>query len=120
MDQAIVDALNELLVAERAGVETLSLLKRQNPALEPDLARIERDEAWSCTGLDRSIRALGAVASQAKGNFAAKVQGLPSFTEKLQLLARGQGWVVERLDLLLEMALHPDVKSFLRDMKVVH
>ena len=120
MDQAIVDALNELLVAERAGVETLSLLKRQNPALEPDMARIESDEVWSCAGLDRSIRALEGVASRVKGDFSAKVQSQPSLKNKLQLLAQGQGWVVKRVDSLLEMALPPDVTSFLSDMKVVH
>lgn len=120
MGQEIIDALNELLAAERAGVETLSLLKSQNPNLEPDLARIERDEAWSCSGLDRSIRSLGGVASKARGDFAAKVQSQPSLAEKLHLLARGQGWVVKRLDSLLGTALPPDVISFLQDMKAVH
>lgn len=120
MEQEIIDSLNELLVAERAGVETLSLLKSQNPNFEPDMARIEKDEAWSCSGLNRAIRSLGGVASQTKGDFADKVQSQPSFVEKLQLLARGQAWVVKRLDLLLAQSLPSDVTTFLQDMKAVH
>ncbi|MBI4288968.1 MAG: hypothetical protein HY671_11135 [Chloroflexi bacterium] len=120
MDAATVDALNELLAAERAGVETLGLLRREYRDLEHKFAQIEKDEARSCTGLARSIRALGGVMSQERGDFAAKVQGQTSLKNKLQLLARGQGWVVKRLDVLLNKELPAEVTDFLQNMKVVH
>lgn len=120
MDKATVDALNELMAAERAGMETLILLKGQYRDMEQKLAEIEKDEAWSCSGLNRCIVTLGGVATQDKGDFAAKVQSQPSLTARLQLLARGQGWVVKRLESLAGKDLPLDVTSFLSEMKAVH
>ena len=117
-----VDGLNELLEAERAGVETLSRLlpEAHTPEMKKLFAQVRDDEAWSCAGLARSIKTLGGVMSEKKGDFAEKVMSEPTLAARLRLLNRGQGWVVKRLDGLLGETLPASVSDFLRDMKTRH
>lgn len=122
MSSQVVAALNQLLEAERAGVETLAALKAQHPdsALGPGLDRLHKDEAWSCAGLARSAEAYGGPVSGATGDFAAKVLALPTLAQRLELLIRGQQWVVRKVDALLETEVEAGTVSFLREMKEVH
>ena len=117
-----VDRLNELLEAERAGVDTLSRLLPE--ALSPEMRAlfegVRNDEAWACAGLVRSIETLGGVASGKRGDFADKVMREPTLASQLRFLNRGQGWVVKRLDGLLGDALPPSVTAFLDEMKARH
>ena len=118
----VVDRLNELLEAERAGVEALS--RRCPEARSPEMRilfeAVRSDEAWSCAGLARSIKTLGGVMSEKKGDFADKVASEPTLAARLQLLNRGQGWVVKRIDGLLGETLVESVSEFLQEMKVRH
>ncbi|MBI3624609.1 MAG: hypothetical protein HY215_00400 [Candidatus Rokubacteria bacterium] len=117
-----VDRLNELLEAERAGVETLSRLfpEARTPEMKKLFGQVRDDEAWSCAGLARSIKTLGGVMSEKKGDFADKVMGEPTLAARLRLLNRGQGWVVKRLDALLGETLPASISDFLREMKKRH
>ncbi len=117
-----VDRLNELLEAERAGVETLSRLfpEARSPEMRKLFEEVRNDEAWSCAGLARSIKTLGGVMSEKKGNFAEKVMSEPTLAARLRLLNRGQGWVVKRLDGLLGETLVGFVSEFLEEMKTRH
>lgn len=117
-----IDRLNELLEAERAGVDTLSRLFPEARGLEMQtlFEAVRDDEAWSCAGLVRSIRTLGGTVSEKKGDFAEKVMREPTLAARLQLLNRGQGWVVKRLDGLLGEALPASVVGFLDEMKTRH
>ena len=83
-----VDRLNELLEAERAGVETLSRLfpEARTPEMRELFEQVRDDEAWSCAGLARSIKTLGAVMSEKKGDFAEKVMAEPTLAARLKLL----------------------------------
>jgi len=118
----IVDRLNELLEAERAGVETLSRLfaEARTPEILKLFEQVRDDEAWSCAGLARSIKTLGGVLSEKKGDFAEKVMNEPTLAARLRLLNRGQGWVVKRLDGLLGETLPASVSEFLTEMKRRH
>jgi hypothetical protein len=117
-----IDRLNELLEAERAGVDTLSRLfpEARSPEMQKLLAEVRDDEAWSCAGLVRSITTLGGAISEKKGDFADKVMGEPTLAARLRLLNRGQGWVVKRLDVLLGEGLPAAVGGFLEEMKTRH
>ncbi len=117
-----VDRLNELLEAERAGVETLSRLlpEARTPEMKKLFEQVRDDEAWSCAGLARSIKTLGGVISEKKGDFAEKVMSEPTLAARLRLLNRGQGWVVKRLDALLGETLPASVSDFLKEMKSRH
>ena len=116
------DRLNELLEAERAGVDTLSRLfpEARGPEMRRLFERIRNDEAWSCAGLVRSIEAIGGSISDKKGDFADKVMGEPTLAARLRLLNRGQGWVVKRLDGLLGETLPLPVNGFAEEMKARH
>ena len=103
-----IDRLNELLEAERAGVETLSRLFPEE---------VRNDEAWSCAGLVRSIKTIGGTISEKKGDFAEKVMSEPTLAARLRFLNLGQGWVVKRLDGLLGETLPASVGGFLEEMK---
>lgn len=117
-----VERLNELLEAERAGVETLSRLvpEARGSEMQKLFEAVKSDEAWSCAGLVRCIRTLGGVMSENKGDFADKVMAEPTLVARLRFLNRGQGWVVKRLDGLLGEALPPSVGEFLGEMKTRH
>lgn len=117
-----VERLNELLEAERAGVDTLSRLIPEAPDAPAKrlFEEVRDDEAWSCAGLARAIRTLGGVMSEARGDFAAKVMAEPTLGARLALLNRGQGWVAKRLDGLIGEALPDEVTAFLVEMKRRH
>jgi hypothetical protein len=117
-----IDRLNELLEAERAGVDTLSRLfpEARGPEMQTLFEAVRDDEAWSCAGLVRSIKTMGGAVSDRKGDFAEKVMQEPTLAARLQLLNRGQGWVVKRLDGLLGETLPPSVRTFLDEMKTRH
>jgi len=117
-----VERLNELLEAERAGVETLSRLfpEARSPEMQGLFEGVRNDEAWSCAGLVRCIKTLGGVMSEKKGDFAEKVMSEPTLAARLRFLNRGQGWVVKRLDGLLGEALPSSVTGFLQEMKMRH
>ena len=117
-----IERLNELLEAERAGVDTLSRLfpEARGAAMRTLFEAIRDDEAWSCAGLVRSIEATGGTVSSKKGDFADKVMGEPTLAARLRLLNRGQGWVVKRIDGLLGEPLPAPVRAFLAEMKARH
>ncbi len=117
-----IDRLNELLEAERAGVETLSRLfpEARGAEMQTLFAAVRDDEAWSCAGLVRSIKTMGGAVSEKKGDFAEKVMREPTLAARLELLNRGQGWVVKRLDALVAEALPAPVIDFLEEMKTRH
>lgn len=117
-----IERLNELLEAERAGVETMCRLIEEavTPKMRKLFERLRDDEAWSCAGLASAIRRLGGKMSEKKGDFAEKVMRESSLPDRLRLLNRGQGWVVKRLDSLLEKELDEESRTFLRQMRAVH
>ena len=117
-----IDRLNELLEAERAGVETLSRLfpEARGTEMQTLFQGVRGDEAWSCAGLVRSIKTMGGAVSEKKGDFAEKIMREPTLAARLELLNRGQGWVVKRLDALVAEALPASVIDFLEEMKTRH
>jgi hypothetical protein len=117
-----VARLNELLAAERAGVETLSRLLplAPDPAARRLFEGVRDDEAWSCVGLAHAIREQGAEPTAEKGDFAAKVMAEPTLAAKLALLNRGQAWVRKRLDGLIAAGLSAASTEFLTEMRARH
>ena len=114
--------LNELLEAERAGVETLQALIKTVPKgyFRNHLTKIEADEAFSCAVLERAVRAAGGEPSRATGDFAAKVLSLDTLVDRLKLLSRGQMWVVKRLDAVAEDVTNPERRKELAEMRREH
>lgn len=118
----LVDLLNRLLEAEKAGVETLDYLLKAYPSegLETSFALVKEDEAWSCSGLIHSIQREGGTISKQVGDFTDKVKAMPSLKEKLALLNKGQAWVARKIDDALSYGMDTKTRDFLLEMKKKH
>jgi hypothetical protein len=121
-DEEIIARLNELLEAERAGVEAAAALQRADAKgiTDTELKKFGEDEASACAGLHRAILRYGGQPSMETGDFGRKVATLTTEGERLNLMARGQAWVVKRLDVLLGMPLDPETQAFLVEMREEH
>ncbi len=121
-DEEIIARLNELLEAERAGVEAATTLQRADAKgiTDTELKKFGEDEASACAGLHRAILRYGGQPSMETGDFGRKVATLTTEGERLNLMARGQAWVVKRLDGLLGMPLDPETQAFLVEMREEH
>ncbi len=121
-DEEIVTRLNELLEAERAGVEAAAVLQRANQKgiTDTELKKFAEDEASACAGLHQAILRYGGQPSGRAGDFGRKVAALKTEGERLSLMARGQAWVAKRLDALLGMPLDPETQAFLAEMREEH
>lgn len=121
-DEEIVRRLNELLEAERAGVEAAAVLQRtdRRGVTDAELKKFAEDEAAACAGLHRAIIRFGGTSSDRTGDFAYKVDALRTEGERLSLMARGQAWVVKRIDVLLGMPLDAETQAFLAEMREEH
>ncbi len=122
MSQEIIDRLNELLECERAGVEAaMGLATSQAPGFtHGELKKFAEDEGWACGGLRKSILRFGGTPSERTGGFAEKVLALADEGERVSLLARGQAWVVKRLEAILAKDLDAETRAFLVEMREQH
>jgi bacterioferritin (cytochrome b1) len=120
--QELIDLLNALLEAERAGVETANHLIKdyQIEELKAQYKQLKQDEAWSCAGLHKSIVREGGVPSMQVGDFIDKITALETLKDKLKLLIKGQAWVARKIDLAISYGAHSETEEFLREMKEKH
>lgn len=101
---SLSEDLNERLVvlleAERAGVVVAkNLLAQSGSEAEAELFKaVLQGEKEGCRTLGRAIRHLGFTGSGNVGAFVQKVMDLPGKRERLELLVRGQEWVVRKID----------------------
>jgi Domain of unknown function (DUF6306) len=118
----VVDRMQELLEAERAGVTCLGRMAENASDAERNalFVRFRNDEGRFCAGLHRLISARGAAPTTAVGTFAEKVRLLPTENDQVALLVRGQAWVVRRIDEIAPEALHPDELAFFAEMRDTH
>lgn len=95
----IIDFLNELLEAERAGARVaLDSARQAAPGALADLLQgIRHDEARWCAMLLKQIERLGGDPSPRMGAFHAKAMEIEDLEARLVFLNRGQGWVVRKL-----------------------
>jgi hypothetical protein len=90
------------------------------PAAGMVLRDVARDEARFCAMLTTQIRRLGGVPSLATGAFYDKVMALTDADQRLDLLNRGQGWVVRRLQEALPRIDDAALRADLQEMLDVH
>jgi 5,10-methenyltetrahydrofolate synthetase len=96
----LVELLNVLLEAERAGARVLAAFlddyQRDTPAWR-QLAAVQRDEAKNCVILSELVKKLGGTPSAATGDFLGKALAIEGRLARLQFLNRGQGWVARKI-----------------------
>lgn len=115
----IIDFLNELLEAERAGTRVALDSAREAGAgrFTDLLEHIRHDEARWCAMLLRHIARLGGQASPRMGAFHGKAMAVEGLEARLAFLNRGQGWVVRKLGEMIprlqDAALRIDLEQML-------
>lgn len=120
--QQLIDLLNSLLEAERAGVATANHLIEDHPSveLEAQYKQVKQDEAWSCAGLHQAIVREGGEPSKAVGAFIDKIKACSTLEEKLKLLNKGQSWVARKIDDAIAYGTQPETEAFLIEMRDKH
>jgi nitronate monooxygenase len=118
----LIDRMQELLEAERAGVKCLDVMADHAVNMEKKelFSLFRNDEGKFCAGLSRLLQARGAIPTKNVGAFADKVIALPTEAERVALLIKGQSWVVRKIDEIPPEEMNAEEKAFFADMREVH
>jgi nitronate monooxygenase len=100
MDSQLEAFLNLLGEAERAGGRILHELTEQASSLElrEMLKKVGHDEGYYAGELAAHVRRLGGTPSTRTGDFVEKVRAVADFRGRLDLLNRGQRWVIRKIE----------------------
>ncbi|HZO81369.1 MAG TPA: DUF6306 domain-containing protein [Candidatus Binataceae bacterium] len=122
MDAQLESFLNILGEAERAGGRVLHELtaEARSPELRELLKKTGHDEGYWAGELGAHVRRLGGAASNKTGDFVEKVRAVGDFRGKLELLNRGQRWVIRKIEENLPTISDPDLRGFLAVMAKGH
>jgi Domain of unknown function (DUF6306) len=118
----VLNTLNELLEAERAGARVAMETGREiaSPELAALVEDIHKDEVRWCGMLMRTIKSLDAAPSSATGAFWGKAMAIPDLDDRLKFLNRGQAWVVRKLQALIPLIDDATVRADLNSMLQAH
>jgi len=122
MDTGLESFLNSLGEAERAGGRVLHELTEQAQSLDLRelLKKVGHDEGYYAGELAAHVRRLGGTPSTRTGDFVEKVRAVAEFRGKLELLNRGQRWVVRKIGEQMGAIGDERLKAFLRVMADGH
>src|SRR6516162_7120571 len=122
MEKQLEDFLNLLGEAERAGGRVLHELTGEARSLElrEMLKKVAHDEGYYAGELAAHVRRLGGTPSNKTGDFVEKVRAVGDFKGKLELLNRGQRWVIRKIDESLPSINDLQLQAFLRVMAKGH
>ena len=100
MDSQLEGFLNSLAEAERAGGRVLHELTElaQSLELREMLKKVGHDEGYYAGELAAHVRRIGGSPSTKTGDFVEKVREVGDFRGKLELLNRGQRWVIRKIE----------------------
>ncbi len=122
MDKQLVEFLNTLGEAERAGGRVLHELEEQATSLEMKelLRKTGHDEGYYAGQIGLHVRRLGGEPSTATGDFVDKVRALSDLKSKIELLNRGQRWVIRKIEERLPSLTDDKLRAFLLIMAKGH
>jgi len=122
MDSQLEGFLNSLAEAERAGGRVLHELTALAHSLElrEMLKKVGHDEGYYAGELAAHVRRLGGNPSTKTGDFVEKVRAVGDFRAKLELLNRGQRWVIRRIEENVATADDAPLRAFLVVMAQGH
>ena len=118
----VLELLNELLAAERAGTRVARESRRDCATAEERdlLSGIFADEANWCRVLTTAIAALGGTPTGETGDFHRRAMAIADLGERLRFLNRGQGWVAKRLGTMIPRLAEGELRSQLIAMRENH
>jgi nitronate monooxygenase len=122
MDSQLEGFLNSLAEAERAGGRVLHELTElaQSLELREMLKKVGHDEGYYAGELAAHVRRLGGSPSTRTGDFVEKVRAVEDFRGKLELLNRGQRWVIRKIEENVPSVGDAQLKAFLVVMAEGH
>ncbi|HUY17692.1 MAG TPA: DUF6306 domain-containing protein [Candidatus Binataceae bacterium] len=122
MDTELEAFLNLMGEAERAGGRVLHELTAMagSAELRELLKKVGHDEGYYAGELAAHVRRLGGRPSNRTGDFVEKVRALPDLRAKLELLNRGQRWVVRKINEQVPLLADENLKGFLVVMAAGH
>ncbi len=122
MDSDLESFLNSLGEAERAGGRILHELTDQAQSLElrEMLKKVGHDEGYYAGELAAHVRRLGGAPSNKTGDFVEKVRAVGNLKGKLELLNRGQRWVVRKIGDQVGTIADAHLRAFLKVMADGH
>lgn len=122
MDVQLEGLLNILGEAERAGGRVLHELTglARSPMLKELLKKVGHDEGYYAGELSAHVRRLGGNPSNKTGDFVEKVRAVEDFRAKLELLNRGQRWVIRKIEESLANVRDAELHAFLALMAKGH
>jgi hypothetical protein len=122
METQLETFLNMMGEAERAGGRVLHELTDQAHSLElrEMLRKVGHDEGYYAGELSAHVRRLGGSPSNKTGDFVEKVRAVPDFKGRLELLNRGQRWVIRKINEQLPSIHDEPLSAFLRVMAEGH
>jgi nitronate monooxygenase len=122
MDAQLETFLNSLGEAERAGGRILHELTAAATSLELRelLKKVGHDEGYYAGELSAHVRRLGGTPSTRTGDFVEKVRAVGDFRGKLELLNRGQRWVIRKIDEQIPSLRDAHLRAFLVVMAQGH
>src|SRR5580704_5608437 len=122
MDTQLEGLLNTLGEAERAGGRVLHELTElaKAPELRELLKKVGHDEGYYAGELAAQVRRLGGAPSNKTGDFVEKVRAVSDLRGKLELLNRGQRWVIRKIEENLPTLADADLHAFLELMAKGH
>ena len=114
--------LNELLEAERAGVEASAAYRANagDATVSELMEKIEEDGARFCLALADLITRLDGSPSPSTGHFYKRALAVESLGDRIALLSRGQGWAVARICEALPRIRDDEVQGRLEEMANAH
>ena len=122
MESQLEGFLNLLGEAERAGGRVLHELTEQAKSLElrEMLKKVAHDEGYYAGELAAHVRRLGGTPSTKTGDFVEKVRAVGDFRGRLELLNRGQRWVIRKIEENVGTVSDAGLKAFLVVMAQGH
>ena len=121
--QQVVDGLNALLEAERAGARVLAILRDSVDARSPLhdlLGALQKDEGANAVQLYQTLRRLGGAASHETGAFVGKTLAIEGLVPRLRFVNKGQAWVVRKIDEVLPLIDDDAARGMLENMRRSH
>src|ERR1700722_3845424 len=122
MDTELESFLNSLGEAEHAGGHIVHELTNQPQSLElrETLKKVGHDEGYYAGELSAHVRRLGGTPSTKTGDFVEKVRAVADFRGRLDLLNRGQRWVIRKIEENSAAVRDPHLGAFLTVMADGH
>ena len=122
MDSQLEGFLNSLGEAERAGGRVLHELIDLAHSLElrEMLKKVGHDEGYYAGEVSAHVRRLGGIPSTRTGDFVEKIRAVADFRGKLELLNRGQRWVIRKIEENVPTIADAQLKAFLVVMAEGH